>query len=75
MTRCCVPFCRRTTRREFDEWVCGRHWRLVDERVRALRGRVKRKANRIGWTPALIALDMRLWTRAKAQAIERAAGL
>jgi hypothetical protein len=75
MTQCCVPFCRHTTRRPFNEWVCGPHWRLVDKRVRSLCGRVKRKANRIGWTPALIALDIRLGAQAKRQAIERGLGI
>jgi hypothetical protein len=38
---CCVPFCRRTTRndRGWAEWLCPRHWRLVDKELRSLKAR------------------------------------
>jgi hypothetical protein len=38
---CCVPFCRRTIGAEgtFSEWICGRHWRLVDKDLRRLKSR------------------------------------
>src|SRR5690349_21048332 len=37
--RCCVPFCRRTSTRHSDEFLCADHWRLVDRRLKALRTR------------------------------------
>jgi hypothetical protein len=63
---CCVPFCRRTTRndRGWAEWLCPRHWRLVDAEIKALRRRVRRKGRH--------RLDDMLWRRAKRQAIDRA---
>jgi len=79
-TPCLVPFCRRTSGRDAFwgdacEFLCGKHYPLVDKRLRWLRGRVKAKARRLGWTPALIALETRLWARAKAQALDRAAAI
>lgn len=66
--RCCVPFCRRTTRndRGWDEWLCAAHWKLVDTDIKALRRRARRKGRQ--------RLDNMLWRRAKRQAIERALG-
>jgi len=74
--RCGVPGCRRTFRADgCDERVCGRHWRLADRRLRRLVTKVRAKARRLGWSAQLIALDQRLWTKGKAQVIERAMGL
>jgi hypothetical protein len=62
---CCVPFCRRTTPAGgWAEWLCPRHWRLVDAEIKALRRRVRRKGRH--------RLDDMLWRRAKRQAIDRA---
>jgi hypothetical protein len=38
---CCVPFCRRTIGAEkgYSEWICARHWRLVDKDMRRLKSR------------------------------------
>ena len=34
--KCCVPFCRRTTRgQDYGEWICGPHWRAVPRATRA----------------------------------------
>ncbi len=43
MSPCCVPFCRRTTRRPNVEWLCGPHYRRVPLRMRRvyLRARVR----------------------------------
>lgn len=64
---CCVPFCRRTTKREgcfadAEEYVCGRHWPLVPKRVNDLR-------------PEAIEAVGRVWRRCKRYAIETAIGL
>lgn len=78
-TPCLVPFCRRTASAAFmrgpGEFLCGNHYPLVDKRLRRLRTRVRLKAGRVGWTPALIALSGRLWARAKGQALDRAGAL
>lgn len=34
---CCVPFCRRTSRRCKDEWICGDHWKLVPRALKTFR--------------------------------------
>lgn len=78
-TPCLVPFCRRTASAAFmaghSEFLCCRHYPLVDKRIRRLRTRVRLKAGRVGWTPAMIALSGRLWARAKGQALDRAGAL
>lgn len=74
--RCCVPGCGRTFKDEgHHEIICGKHWRLADQRYRQLLTRVRRKARRTGWSPQLVSLDNRIWNKARDQAIERAMGL
>lgn len=75
--QCCVPYCRRTRENKwlFAEWICQEHWRGVRSRRRRLLSAVKRKAKRVGWTPALQAIEGRQWPLARAEAIERAAGI
>lgn len=34
---CCVPFCRRTSRRFKEEWICGDHWKLVPRDLKTFR--------------------------------------
>lgn len=67
--RCCVPFCRRTTpqRNGWTEWLCPKHWKLVDAEIKALRRSARRRGRD--------RLDAMLWSRAKRQATERAAGI
>lgn len=73
--KCCVPFCRRATKRtEFDEWICGDHWRLIPKNRRRVYGRIVKqwrryRAKNIGRRGA------RVWRRLRQIAIERAAGL
>ena len=66
---CCVPFCRRTTKdnRGFNEWLCSKHYGLVDQKLKALRRRALRRGR--------YELDELIWRRLKRQAIERAVGL
>ncbi len=72
---CCVPFCRRTTRRvEFAEWICGNHWRLVGKPQRQAYGRLMRHWRRYHRDTDGRRAD-RLWRRLKAIAIHRAMGL
>jgi hypothetical protein len=78
---CLVPFCRRTRKREqFREWLCGKHWALVDRQLRRRFARSRRlwnKAVRLNRAEAMRAIDRmarRLWDEIKAQAIERAMG-
>ncbi|RZN30487.1 hypothetical protein [Bradyrhizobium sp. Leo121] len=71
---CCVPYCKRTTDRPFDEWLCGKHWPLVDKKARRVygrRARVWRRYHRHSDGEAAC----RLWRWIKRQAIERAAGI
>jgi hypothetical protein len=69
MPQCCVPFCGHTTKRPYGEWICVKHWTLVD---RALK-REKREADK-----RFKACDLEreaydaVWQRCKVQAIERA---
>ena len=68
---CLVPFCRRTTRREphqvdspdaIWEWLCCKHWRLVDKPVRVEHRRLQRRGQ-----------DGRgVWLLCREQAITRA---
>jgi len=79
--RCLVPFCRRTRAREgYSEWICAKHWPLVDRDLKRRYTRIKRltrKAQRLGRQVALQAgnrVGWRIWEQCKAQAIERAMG-
>lgn len=74
---CAVIGCRRTCASDgfWLEFICGKHYPLVDRRTRRLRTRVKRKAKRLGWTPSLQALETRLWARCKRQATEVSLGI
>jgi hypothetical protein len=83
---CCVPFCRRTASLakfpDAGEIICGKHYRLssavLRRRFRKIRRRIERgplKGDTMATLERLERLDLALWTRIKAQAIERAAGL
>lgn len=75
---CVVPGCRRThlpLDPTHNECICAKHYPTTDKRRRALLARVRRKAKRIGWTPALRRLEGTLWLALRAQAIERAMGI
>jgi hypothetical protein len=75
--RCLVPGCGRTFKcgPEVRSTICGKHWRLADQRHRLLMSKVHRKAKRAGWSMALVRLHDRLWRLCSSQAIERAMGL
>lgn len=45
-TACLVPFCRRTTKVRFPEWVCSVHWPMVSKRLRRRYTMAKRLARR-----------------------------
>lgn len=92
---CVVPFCKHTHGRhkgeppfnEWTEWICGEHWRLVDQRLKRLRTAIRRRAERLktgaeyrrGWVhPRLVnalGSQRRIWRKMKRQAIERAMGI
>jgi hypothetical protein len=73
--QCCVPFCRRTTARsDFEQWICGDHWRLVGQTKRRVYGRYLRRWRRYGpsaYGPAA----SRIWRALVREAIEAAGGL
>jgi hypothetical protein len=83
---CCVPFCRRTAPKlsadgdEFDEVICGKHYRLAPAHLRRRLTKVRRIFKRAvaagddvrgekAWR-----LDHAIWKRIKAAAIEAAMG-
>lgn len=76
---CVVPYCRRTIKDtgEFDLWICGIHWRLVDKRLKRriakVRRVIRRSSGRHNWRARL--LHSKIWHQCQAQAIERAMGL
>lgn len=77
MTRlpCCVPFCERTTPRvEFDEWICGDHWRLIPKDARRAYGRRARHWRRYHRQADGVAAA-RIWAWLKRHAIEAAGGI
>jgi hypothetical protein len=72
---CIVPGCRRTTTRcEFDEWLCGEHWRLLPKPARRAYGRHVRRWRRYH-RASDGATATRLWGWLKRHAIERAVGI
>jgi hypothetical protein len=88
---CCVPFCRRTTKRDCSEWVCGPHWAAVPTLLKKRKYKLfrlyKRRFGTNGyWAyPAgspnrLLAVRLerlceKAWKRCKRAAIETAAGI
>ncbi len=83
---CCMPFCRRTAPRfsadgdEFDEVICGKHFRLAPAYLRRRLTKVRRVFKRAeavqdedrclkAWK-----LDHAIWKRIKAAAIEATMG-
>ena len=64
---CCVPFCGRTIRRgpkaPYAEWICAKHWALVDRALRRRRFAARRRGR--------LHLDRWFWRECKRQAIER----
>lgn len=65
--RCLVPFCKRTTGRRVDEWICGDHWRPVPSQAKRLLARCRRRRDRLSF-------DL-TWEWIKRKAIEIAAGI
>lgn len=44
---CVVPFCRRTSTRFNNEWICGDHWRMVPRHLKLFRTRRRREIKRL----------------------------
>lgn len=45
-TKCCIPFCRRTTATSrlpasHTEWICSTHWRLVTRKAKLMKRRAE----------------------------------
>lgn len=72
---CCVPHCGRTrvNESEYDEWICGDHWRLVCGAMRRVHTRLSRRMKR-GLEPAG-GRQARVWRRVKRAAMEAAGGI
>ena len=71
---CCVPLCRRTIGKPYDEWICAKHWPGVPKHMKAALRRAKARYRRAPSWDAGAACD-RLWKRCKRAAIERAFGV
>lgn len=77
---CCVPFCKRTVAKAklgygYSEWVCEKHYRLVDRKVKTQRAALRRRNLKRQEWERYVKTDDRMWVRIKKQAIERAGGL
>jgi hypothetical protein len=88
---CCVPFCKRSTKWDCSEFLCGKHWPAIDARLRKRKYRLFRRRKHLfgdnaSWTyPAgsphriqCVRLDRicdKAWNACKKQAIERAVGI
>ena len=66
-TRCCVPFCERTTAKPYPEWICREHWRLVPRKTRFAYYRARNKER---WGAAII-----IWRGIKRRVFEAAGGI
>ena len=54
---CCVPFCRRTSRRFKGEWICADHWKLVPRTLKAFRTKRLKDVGR-EWEKADVQLQL-----------------
>ena len=88
MTACCVPFCKGRSRKDWREWVCGRHWRQVSRETRSAYRRAWRVVDQSGdpWrhpggSPERLEAVRNLhtaealWERCKVEAIEAGMGI
>lgn len=76
-TACMVPFCRRTVSKEKfgdADVICGKHWRLGDQRWRRAYRKAWRKWKETGDQRYARLVDY-CWLRVLRQATERAAGI
>lgn len=75
---CAVPFCRRTAaKKDFPDSariICGKHWRLGDERWRRLYSKARRRFLKTESERDGLLINY-CWDRVLRQAIERAAGI
>lgn len=71
---CAVPHCRRTRKDDgrFNEWICDRHWRIINP---VLRRRFRRATRKMIAGRAPIELHHTLWQLCREQAIDRAMGI
>ncbi len=45
-TKCCVPYCGRSTKERYSEWICSVHWPMIPKRTRQRRSQAKRLLKR-----------------------------
>jgi ABC-type iron transport system FetAB ATPase subunit len=73
---CCVPFCRRTTKKLWDdyEWICAVHWPMVTRRTKRRRVLAKRALKRARFRFEKICLQRKIaaWTRSERGRVEAA---
>jgi hypothetical protein len=77
---CCAPFCKRTIGKNklaygFSEWLCQKHYGLVDIKLKRRRAALRRRNIKRIDAERYVKTDDRMWARIKKQAIERATGV
>lgn len=64
MTACCVTGCKRASRKEWNEWICSRHWQAVPKRQRRFYALIKRRYDRAP-SERLADMGWSAWERCK----------
>lgn len=77
--RCCVPHCKRTTRRNNpavvwpdNAWICAEHWQAAAPIMRRVKARARRLLRK---DEAMLSRFLRISSRCTRAAIERAMGI
>lgn len=90
-TPCCVPYCRRSTKHSYSEWICSVHWPAVPKRLKRrlslFKRRYRQRYGNTAWHLYPAGSDNRIgavrvdrlirkvWAACKKAAIESAAGI
>lgn len=83
---CCIPFCNcGSTYYASGEYMCPKHYRLVDKALKAKRRRLRRLYKRLSRTPQPRGrpnwrwragkMEMHIWAQMKRQATHRSLGI
>lgn len=83
---CCIPFCKcGTTYYPDGEYICPKHYRLVDKSLKAKRRKLRalykkrrrepRSPGRYSWRYRAWKMESHLWAKMKLQATHRSFGI